>query len=170
MEEKKDTYEPLGVLRTSGTVLGTCLLKKGEILDESFPCNGPSLVKVCRVIDGLTKECKMQGREVDQMAFGYNGGNILALSIGDYRLIIMHLMTDEIDFLANTARAYLKDIITPPEPVQDACAKVAGEEDPRANILPGNQATFDDSSNKLIGENMSVEGLVEYFADQYKNE
>lgn len=103
--------EPLEVLIASGTVRGTCLLKEGEVIYETFPHSAARLVKVCRVVDGLTKEFKDQGRTVDQMAFGYEGGNLLAVSMEKYRLLIMHLMNDEIDFLANVARACLADII-----------------------------------------------------------
>lgn len=103
--------EPLEVLIASGTVRGTCLLKGGEVIYETFPYSAARLVKVCRVVEGLTKEFQGQGRAVDQMAFGYEGGNLLAVSMKKYRLLIMHLMNDEIDFLANVARACLADII-----------------------------------------------------------
>lgn len=95
----------------SGTVRGVCVLKRGEVIFERFPYSASRLVKVCRVVEGLSKEFRNQGRSVDQMAFGYDGGNLLAVSVKDYRLIVMHLMNDEIDFLATAGRAHLEDYI-----------------------------------------------------------
>jgi len=111
--------EPLEVLIASGTVRGTCLLKRGEVVYETFPYSAARLVKVCRVVEGLTKEFQDQGRSVDQMAFGYEGGNLLTVSVKHYRLIIMHLMNDEIDFLANVARACLVDIAGEEKPEEE---------------------------------------------------
>ena len=120
MGKSADSFEPLEVLIAAGTVRGTCLLKRGEVVYETFPYSAARLVKVCRVVEGLTKEFQDQGRSVDQMAFGYEGGNLLAISVNHYRLVIMHLMNDEIDFLANIARNCLEDCI--------AADKEAGEE------------------------------------------
>lgn len=111
--------EPLEVLIAAGTVRGTCLLDRGEVVYETFPYSAARLVKVCRVVEGLTREFQEQGRIVDQMAFGYEGGNLLAVSVKHYRLIIMHLMSDEIDFLANVARACLEDIAGEEKPEEE---------------------------------------------------
>ncbi len=120
--------EPLEILIASGTVRGTCLLKQGEVIYETFPFSATRLIKVCRVVDGLTKEFKDKGRIVDQMAFGYEGGNLLAVSVKNYRLIIMHLMNDEIDFLAKVARACLEDIIAKEKPEEgEAAAKISNK-------------------------------------------
>lgn len=175
MEDQDNTSNPLDVLVASGTVLGTCLLKKGEILYENFPCSATTLVKICRVFDGLTKEYKKQGSQINQMAFGYNGGNLLAVTLDDYRLIIIHLMADEIDFLANTARAHLSDLITPPDPAQVALNRRelkedATEQDSRAEILTADKCEFDDATNNLLPENMSVAELVQFFATQHSGD
>ncbi|NOX99393.1 MAG: hypothetical protein GXP30_06645 [Verrucomicrobia bacterium] len=120
MGKNGTSTEPLEVLIAAGTVRGTCLLNNGEVIYETFPYSAARLVKVCRVVEGLTKEFKNQGRNVDQMAFGYEGGNLLAVSVGNHRIIIMHLMNDEIDFLAQVARACLEDIVAAEKPAQEA--------------------------------------------------
>ena len=68
MGDNGNSSEPLEVLIASGTVRGTCLLKRGEVIYEKFPYSAARLVKVCRIVDGLTKEFEEQGRTVDQMA------------------------------------------------------------------------------------------------------
>ncbi len=184
------SFEPLEVLIASGTVRGTCLLKNGEVIYEKFPYSAARLVKVCRVVEGLTKEFKAQGRSVDQMAFGYDGGNLLAVSVKNYRLIFMHLMSDEIDFLAKAARTHLEDLIAAElpeqEPVNDPVsldtvpislankdrdiigAKV--EETARVEILTTTPVSVGDSGGNgleaLSPEGMSVEDLVGYYSAQ----
>ncbi len=111
MADNGDSSDPMGVLMASGTVRGVCVLKNGEVIFEKFPYSARRLVKVCRVVEGLSKEFRDQGRSVDQMAFGYDGGHLLAVSVRNYRLIVMHLMSDEIDFIATACRAHLEDRI-----------------------------------------------------------
>lgn len=119
MGDNGNIPDPLETLIASGTVRGTCLLNNGEVVYEKFPYSAARLVKVCRVVEGLTKEFNAQGRSVDQMAFGYEGGNLLAVTVKHYRVIIMHLMNDEIDFLAKIARAHLEDIIADEKPAEE---------------------------------------------------
>lgn len=119
MGDNGNNPDPMEVLIASGTVRGTCLLKNGEVIYEKFPYSAARLVKVCRVVEGLTKEFNGQGRLVDQMAFGYEGGNLLAVTVENYRVIIMHLMNDEIDFLAKIARSHLEDIIANEKPEEE---------------------------------------------------
>lgn len=176
--------EPLEILMASGTVRGTCLLKNGEVIFENFPFSAARLVKICRVVEGLTKEYTRQGRSVDQMAFGYDGGNLLAVSVGDYRVIFLHLMSDEIDFLAKAARAHMEDLIATVIPERSnasldtvpislvktrivTSAKV--EETARIEIPSTNVVTEEASESGAIGlspKDMSVEDLVGYYSAQ----
>lgn len=168
----------------SGTVRGVCVLKRGEVVFERFPYSASRLVKVCRVVEGLCKEFRDQGRSVDQMAFGYDGGNLLAVSVKDYRLIVMHLMNDEIDFLATAGRAHLEDYIAAegegdrglesredmertmpitPKSVEEkeVARKQWVEETARIEVLIAAPAAVDDEKmGGLNPDNMSVEDLV----------
>ncbi|MCF6311600.1 MAG: hypothetical protein L3J39_04030 [Verrucomicrobiales bacterium] len=183
--------KPLEALLASGTVRGVCLLKDGDVSYENFPYSAARLVKVCRVVEGLTKEFKAQGRVVDQMAFGYDGGNLLAVSMENYRLIFMHLMSDEIDFLAKAARAHMADLIAADEP-EPVTAKVSDavsldtvpislakdrevsrekvDETARVEILatPAPSAVAEQGSGLagVSAEDMSVEDLVGYYSAQ----
>jgi len=166
---------------TSGTVRGTCLLRNGEVIFEIFPYSAARLVKICRVVEGLTKEFNDQGRSVDQMAFGYDGGNLLVISVKNYRVIFMHLMSDEIDFLATAARAHMEDLIAAekPEksevsldtvPISLANTRVTigaeVEETARIELLATDVITEETPDNGLNPENMSVEDLVGYYSSQ----
>lgn len=184
MADNGDSSDPIGVLMASGTVLGVCVLKRGEVIFEKFPYSASRLVKVCRVVEGLSKEFRDQGRSVDQMAFGYDGGNLLAVSMKDYRLIFMHLMNDEIDFLANIGRAHLEDRIAAdgepdggkdsredmeqtmpitPKSVEEkeAARRERVEETAKVEVLTAAPVAVDDEEmGELNPNNMSVEDLV----------
>jgi len=183
MGKKDNREEPLAVLMAAGTVRGACLLRQGEVIYEKFPYSAARLVKVCRVVEGLTKEFRGQGRSVDQMAFGFEGGNLLAVTVEDYRLIIMHLMSDEIDFLAKSARAYLADFISADTPSKGAVSidtvpitlakdreARSGEVEETARVEILTAAPIDGSDEDEDGDvapgNMSVEDLVGHLASQ----
>ncbi len=184
MGDNEDSSKPLEVLLASGTVRGFCLLKDGEVIHEKFPYSAARLVKVCRVVEGLTKEFRAQGRSVDQMAFGYDGGNLLAVTVGNYRVIFMHLMSDEIDFLAKAARVHLADLIANDKPARDAVSldtvpislvknnlgsDVRVEDTARVEILtapPTEEVPVAEAAGGLSPENMSVEDLVGYYSSQ----
>lgn len=184
MADNGDSSDPMDVLMASGTVRGVCVLKRGEVIFEKFPYSASRLVKVCRVVEGLSKEFRDQGRSVDQMAFGYDGGNLLAVSVKDYRLIFMHLMNDEIDFLANIGRAHLEDFIAAdgdsdsgaerredlertmpitPKSVEEkeAARRERVEETARVEVLTAAPAAVDDEEmGGMNTDNMSVEDFV----------
>lgn len=174
--------KPLEALMTSGTVRGICLLRDGGVSYENFPYSAVRLVKVCRVVEGLTNEFKKQGRAVDQMAFGYDGGNLLAVSQGSYRLIFMHLLSDEIDFLAKSARAHMADLCdadgsaTTRENSMDTVPitlakdrEVSREkvvETTRVEILGAPVAEGEEELVGVSAEDISVEDLVGYYSTQ----
>lgn len=186
MGDNEDSSKPLEVLLASGTVRGFCLLKDGEVIHEKFPYSAARLVKVCRVVEGLTKEFRAQGRSVDQMAFGYDGGNLLAVTVDNYRVIFMHLMSDEIDFLAKAARVHLADLIANDKPARDAVSldtvpislvknnlgsDTRVEDTARVEILstppPLTVARVEaEADGTLSPESMSVEDLVGYYSSQ----
>ena len=65
--------------------------------------------EVVALIDDILEYVSNQGREVDQLCFGYDGGNLVIVTDDDYRLIVMHMQPDEVDFIAKAARAFLID-------------------------------------------------------------
>lgn len=180
MADNGNSSDLMGVLMASGTVRGVCMLKHGEVIFERFPYSARRLVKVCRVVEDLSKEFRDQGRSVDQMAFGYDGGNLLAVSVQGYRLIVMHLMNDEIDFLAKAGRAHLEDYIAAngdlesgedmertmpitPQALEEneASGRKRVDETARVEVLTTlSAAVADEELGSLDPERISVEDLV----------
>ncbi len=48
-------------------------------------------------------------RTPDQLVFGYDGGHLLILLLGEFRMVVLHHQADEVDFVARAGRAFLKD-------------------------------------------------------------
>ncbi|MCB1235816.1 MAG: hypothetical protein KDM91_12170 [Verrucomicrobiae bacterium] len=100
---------PLSALRNAGTVCGVCLARETEVLLNLFPFSAARVEEMVTVVDDISLYFAEKGRGVDQMSFGYDGGNLVIVADGDYRLIVMHMLADEIDFIAKAARAFLAD-------------------------------------------------------------
>jgi hypothetical protein len=43
------------------------------------------------------------------LVFGYDGGHLLILLLGEFRMVVLHHQADEVDFVARAGRAFLKD-------------------------------------------------------------
>lgn len=100
---------PLSALRNAGTVCGVCLSRGSEILINLFPFSEARVSDMTMAMDDIQSFFKSKGRRVDQMSFGYDGGCATLVEDGEYRLVIMHMLADEVDFIAKAARAFLAD-------------------------------------------------------------
>lgn len=106
---KESIQGPLTALRNAGTVSGVCLVRGTELVVNLFPFSENRVNEVVTLIDDILLFLADKGRQIDQLCFGYDGGNLVIVSDDDYRLIIMHMHPDEIDFIAKAARAFLID-------------------------------------------------------------
>lgn len=106
---KESIQGPLSALRNAGTVCGVCLSRGSEILINLFPFSEARVSDMTMAMDDIQSFFKSKGRRVDQMSFGYDGGCATLVEDGEYRLVIMHMLADEVDFIAKAARAFLAD-------------------------------------------------------------
>ena len=106
---KESIEGPLTALRNAGTVCGVCLARSTEVVVNLFPFSAKRVEEIVTVIDDILLHFQKSGREVDQLCFGYDGGNLVIVTDDDYRLVVMHMHPDEIDFIAKAARAFLVD-------------------------------------------------------------
>ena len=106
---KESIQGPLTALRNAGTVSGVCLVRRNEVVVNLFPFSESRVSEVISLIDDIVLFLAGKGRQVDQLCFGYDGGNLVIVTDDDYRLIVMHTHPDEIDFIAKAARAFLID-------------------------------------------------------------
>jgi len=106
---KKSIQGPLTALRHAGSVRGVCLVRGTELVVNLFQFSEDRMNEVVALVDDISGFLANQGREVDQLCFGYDGGSLVIIADDDYRLIIMHKHPDEVDFIAKAARAFLVD-------------------------------------------------------------
>lgn len=106
---KESIQGPLSALRNAGTVCGVCLARGPEILVNLFPFSEARINDMVSAIDDIQQFFVRKGRNIDQMSFGYDGGCICVVEDDEFRLIVMHMLADEVDFIAKASRAFLAD-------------------------------------------------------------
>lgn len=103
---------PLQMLRKSGTVSGLCLARGRDIIYNLFPFSEERVADFMGVIDDILLHYRSLARHLDQMAFGFDGGNSVVVADTELRLVVFHMRDDEVDFIAKAARAFLVDYQT----------------------------------------------------------
>lgn len=104
------TYQKsLAALRQAGSVFGLVFLKGEECLFRDTPYAEKTLDDFVATLDDICRYLAQEGRSPDQLAFGYDGGNVLVLLSGEFRLVAFHHRSDELDFIARAARSLMKD-------------------------------------------------------------
>ncbi len=106
---KESIQGPLSALRNAGTVCGVCLVRGPEILVNLFPFSEARINDMVTAVDDIQAFFVRKGRSIDQMSFGYDGGCICVVEDDEFRLIVMHMLADEVDFIAKASRAFLAD-------------------------------------------------------------
>ncbi|MDF1811807.1 MAG: hypothetical protein P1V20_06320 [Verrucomicrobiales bacterium] len=99
----------LGGLKSAGSVFGVILSREDSVIYSDVPFQQDRVNHVVTVLDDIGFYFKKENRRVDQLAFGYDGGNIVVVIDESYRLVVFHSLNDEIDFIAKAAKAFLID-------------------------------------------------------------
>lgn len=100
---------PLAALRGAGTVFGVLFFKGVDVVFNETPFSADRIVELAQTLDDISFYFVNEGRDIDQMSFGFDGGNMLIVSDQDCRIVVMHSITDEVDFVAKASRAFLID-------------------------------------------------------------
>ncbi|MCB1064129.1 MAG: hypothetical protein KDN20_14565 [Verrucomicrobiae bacterium] len=106
---KESIEGPLSALRNAGTVCGVCLARGSEVLVNLFPFSESRINDMVNAIDDIQGFFRKNGRDVNQMSFGYDGGCLCIVEDDEFRLIVMHMLADEVDFIAKASLAFLAD-------------------------------------------------------------
>lgn len=106
---KESIQGPLSALRNAGTVCGVCLARGSEVLVNLFPFSEGRVGDMAMALEDIQAYFSKKDRVVDQMSFGYDGGCVTVVEDGEFRLMVMHMLADEVDFIAKAARAFLAD-------------------------------------------------------------
>lgn len=99
----------LGALKKSGSVFGVILARENQIVYADVPFSNERVSHVANVLDDIQFYFKKENRHVDQLAFGFDGGNMVIVADEDYRIIVFHSLSDEVDLIAKSAKSFLLD-------------------------------------------------------------
>ena len=106
---KESIQGPLSALRNAGTVCGVCLSRGSEVLVNLFPYSEDRINAVVHAIEEVRTSYQEKGKSIDQMSLGFDGGCLCLVEDGEFRLMVMHMLPDEVDFISKAARAFLAD-------------------------------------------------------------
>jgi hypothetical protein len=99
----------LSALRHTGSVFGLLLTKGHDVIYQDSGLPEAKIAELASILDDIAYYFEQEKRSPDQLAFGYDGGNLLLQLRGDLRMVVFHHQTDEVDFLAGASAAFLKD-------------------------------------------------------------
>jgi hypothetical protein len=99
-------------LRNAGSVFGLILSEGQDVIFDDTPLTPEGVKELAITLDDIAYYFEQEKRNPDQLAFGFDGGNLLILLAGVYRLVFFHHETSELDFVAKAGRAFLKDYLT----------------------------------------------------------
>jgi hypothetical protein len=99
----------LGAIRQSGSVFGVILAQGNGVIYEDTTIPASRVAGLVALLDDIANYFRQDGRRPDQLSFGYDGGNVFLQMQGEFRLVILHHQVAEVDAVANTCAALLKD-------------------------------------------------------------
>jgi len=99
----------LGAIRHAGSVYGLILTRRQELLFHDTPFPEEKARELAATLDDIDFFFSQEQRSPDQLVFGYDGGNLLILLLGAFRMVVLHHQADEVDYVARAGWAFLKD-------------------------------------------------------------
>ena len=100
---------PLKALRGAGTVFGVLFFRGTEVVFNETPYSDTRVQELSATLDDIFFFFVNEGRDIDQLSFGFDGGSMLIVSDQEYRVVVLHSLVDEVDFIAKATRAFLID-------------------------------------------------------------
>ena len=99
----------LQALRGYASVTGLILARGSKVLASHSELLPFQTSEVVTTLDDIIAYFREENRKPDQLAFGYDGSQLLVFIQEPYRLIITHRDANEIDLIATAARAFMLD-------------------------------------------------------------
>lgn len=99
----------LAAIRGAGSVVGLVFSRGDKIIYHDILDGEGRASDVVNVVGDIAYYFEQNGRNPDQLLFGYKDGNLLLLLLGEFRMIVLHQTMEEVDAIARTCRSFLKD-------------------------------------------------------------
>lgn len=99
----------LEALRKFRSVCGVVFSRGDEILFGEADVAIDNLADLAVTLDDISYYFEEENRSPDQLAFGYDGGNLVLVMNERYRLVVIHRVPEDVDLVGRAAQAFLKD-------------------------------------------------------------
>ena len=102
----------LKALKKAGSVYGVMLQREHDVIFSDLSFDTEKVKELSGVIDDIVYYFAQENRVPDQLAFRYDGGNLVILFKEAHRMVVLHHDANEVDRIAAAATAFFRDYLT----------------------------------------------------------
>lgn len=102
----------LKALKKVASVYGVMLQREHDIIFSDLSFDTEKVKKLSGVVDDIVYYYAQEKRVPDQLAFRYDGGNLVILFKEAHRMVILHHDANEVDRITSAAAAFFRDYLT----------------------------------------------------------
>jgi hypothetical protein len=102
----------LDALKKAGSIYGVMLQRSHDVIFSDLPFENDKVKGLSDVIDDIVYFYAQESRGPDQLAFRYDGGNLVILFKEDHRMVVLHRSADEADSISESATSFFCDYLT----------------------------------------------------------
>ncbi|MEM9284202.1 MAG: hypothetical protein AAGA96_20485 [Verrucomicrobiota bacterium] len=101
----------LEALKKADSAFGVFFARGNKLIRNEFPYSDEKVIELCVILDDISSYFAQDDRFPDQLAFSYDGGSLIILFAGEYRLVVIHHESRRADTIVASARAFLRDYL-----------------------------------------------------------
>ena len=102
----------LKALKKAGSVYGVMFQREHDIIFSDLSFDSGKVKELSGVIDDIFLYYDQEKGVPDQMAFRYDGGNLVILFKEAHRMVVLHHDAKEVDSITSAAAAFFRDYLT----------------------------------------------------------
>ncbi len=99
----------LNALKSMGSVYGVILVREQTVIYSDCPYGADKVKQLAGSLDDISFYFTKERRQVDQVSFGYDSGNVVIVMDDPHRLVLFHSSIEDVDLIAKSAKAFLLD-------------------------------------------------------------
>ena len=102
----------LKALKKAGSVYGVMFQREHDIIFSDLSFDSGKVKKLSGVVDDIFYYYVQEKWVPDQLAFRYDGGNLVILFKEAHRMVVLHHDAKEVDSITSAAAAFFRDYLT----------------------------------------------------------
>lgn len=91
-------------------VRGVCLTRRSTVLLNRMALPKERFDLISEIMEDVVSAYERQGRSVEEIILGFNGGNVVLLALKEYRLLILHRDPEDTDEVCIIGHNFLDDL------------------------------------------------------------